>query len=144
MSAYGIAGIGILLILLIFMYDIWKRNESYNLLIISIIIANITIFIIVYMDIKDGNIEINKQISNLNDVCINNTKGFLYTEKCKNKKECSKINNLIAYRKVKIYNDFQAVYFIPYNTKMVCNKDDSEMIINELNNIKNDFTILIE
>ena len=86
------------------------------------IIGGITLFIITYTEKKDGY----KDIKN------------------KNTNECFKKGNVIAYRKSKIYNNTQAIYFIPYNPKMVCNKDDSDMIINSLNNIKNDFNILIK
>lgn len=108
------------------------------------IIGGITLFIITYTEKKDGYKDIKNKIETFNSVCINNVKGVISIEICQNTNECFKKGNVIAYRKSKIYNNTQAIYFIPYNPKMVCNKDDSDMIINGLNNIKNDFNILIK
>lgn len=108
------------------------------------IIGGITLFINTYIEKKDGYKDIRNKVETFNSVCINNVKGLISIEICQNTNECFKKGNVIAYRKSKIHNKTQAIYFIPYDPKMVCNKDDSDMIINGLNNIKNDFNILIK
>lgn len=81
---------------------------------------------------------INNKLEKLGDICLNNEKGFLYTDICYNKKECADLGNIIAYRDNPSFNQIQAVYFNPYQYQNECNKDDSKAIIDMLNGMKKD------
>lgn len=138
MNVYYITAIGMLLCFLII--SISAEKYFYT---ITIICINIIFFISVYYIEKDGFKHINYEIEKLEEICLNNKKGFLYTEMCYNKQECANLGNVIAYRDSLSSGKIQAVYFEPYKYQNKCNKDDSKDIIKLLNNMKDDFTILI-
>lgn len=109
----------------------------------TIIFILIISFVIFYYMEKDGFKDIDYKIEKLGEICLNNEKGFLYTDMCDNKIECAALGNIIAYRDSPSFNQIQAVYFNPYQYQNECNKDDSKAIIDMLNGMKKDFTILI-
>ena len=122
-------------------------DNIYNMMILVgpiFIIMAISSFVFVYYTEKDGYHDINYKIEKLEEICLNNEKGLLYTGMCNNKIECIKSGNIIAYRDSFSLKKIQAVYFMPYKYQTKCNKDDSKAIINMLSGMKKDFTILIK
>ncbi len=145
MNIYDITIIEICIyfIIIFFSRNSEKKLDIGLLTVIFMLVMILTLNLFFFIKKDDFMYNINNKLEKIGDICLNNEKGFLYTDICYDKKECADLGNIIAYRYIPSLNQIQAVYFNPYQYQNECNKDDSKAIINMLNDMKKDFTILI-
>lgn len=144
MNIYDIIIIEICIYFIIIIFSRYSEKKLDIGLLTVIIMLVMVLTLTLFIEKDDSMYIINNKLEKLGDICLNNEKGFLYTDICYNKKECADLGNIIAYRDNPSFNQIQAVYFNPYQYQNECNKDDSKAIIDMLNGMKKDFTILIK
>lgn len=144
-NVWQIGGLGLLLSGCLIVFSISSsEKESFFMRLSAFVIFISIILMISFAHTSEGYIDIANEIDKIGDVCIDNKKGILTSKICANKQECVKLNNIIAYREIKILDKTQSIYLIPYQPQKICNNNDNNMILNKINSMKKDFTILIK